>query len=64
MTNYIQKLHSIPATPLLGIANCEIRKGVSEEQIFADIRGWIVASVRQGNLGNHFESEKRLHSLP
>lgn len=70
MSIYTQKLHSIPApgkgyhTALLGVANCGIREGSPEEQIFADIRGWIEASVRQGNLGSHFESEKQLHSLP
>ena len=70
MTRYIQKLYSIPApgkgchTALLGVANCGIHEGLSEEQIFADIRGWIEASVRQGNLGSHFKSEERLHPLP
>lgn len=44
MNTYIQKLHLIPAldngchTALLGVANCGIREGLSEEQIFENIR--------------------------
>lgn len=52
MTNYVQKLYSIPApgngchTALLGVANCGIREGLSEEQIFADIRQHIPNGTR------------------
>ncbi len=52
MTTYIQKLYSIPAlgkgchTALLGVANCGIREGLSEEQIFADIRQHIPNGTR------------------
>ena len=52
MTSYIQKLYSIPApgkgchTALLGVANCGIREGLSEEQIFADIRQHIPNGTR------------------
>jgi hypothetical protein len=52
MSIYIQKLHSIPApgngchTALLGVANCGIREGLSEEQVFADIRQHILNGTR------------------
>lgn len=52
MSIYIQKLHSIPApgngchTALLGVANCGIREGIPEEQIFTDIRQHIPNGTR------------------
>ena len=52
MSIYIQKLHSIPAsgngchTALLGVANCGIREGIPEEQIFTDIRQHIPNRTR------------------
>lgn len=52
MNIYIQKLYSISApgkgchTALLGVANCGIREGLSEEQIFADIRQHIPNGTR------------------
>ena len=52
MSTYIQKLYLIPApgngchTSLLGVANCGIREGLSEEQIFADIRQHIPNGTR------------------
>lgn len=52
MSIYIQKLYSIPApgngchTALLGVANCGIREGFSEKQIFADIRQCIPNGMR------------------
>ena len=52
MSIYIQKLHSIPApgkgchTALLGVANCGIYAGLSEVQIFEDIRQHIPNETR------------------
>ena len=52
MSTYIQKLYSIQApgngchTALLGVANCGIREGIPEEQIFADIRQHIPNGTR------------------
>ena len=52
MSIYIQKLHSIPApgkgchTALLGVANCGLYAGLSEVQIFEDIRQHIPNGTR------------------